>query len=173
MNMYKTKSFAALFFDEVEEYRDLEAQLRSELVSEPENQHILNNLGLIHFELGELEKAEEHFIAAKDLGSSRALESLCEVYTKTDRLGDAIDSIRSLIESEKDRYQIGVYHRTLARYFIDSSDIELALREYEKSLEIDPSFNKVYLLMAECLEKSGQQERGRNYRVKYGASKKL
>ena len=171
--MYNEKSYAALFFDELDEYQELEVRLLEELQKDENNPHILNNLGVIHFESGDIDKAEEYLVSSDHLGNRQALETLCDLYSKTERVDKAIDSIYSMIKTENDIYKVGVYHRTIARYYVDSNSIDKAIEEYNKSLEIDPSFNNTYLLMAECLEEVGQKERGREYRVKYGKSKKL
>lgn len=169
--MYSEKSYAALFFDEIEEYQELEAELERELISDPHNKHILNNLGLINFEAGDIKKSESYLELSSQLGDIMALETLCDLYAKTERISLAINTVESLIPKLNESYKIGIYHRKIAQYYIDSGTLDLAIESYQKSLQVAPEFNRALLFIAETFEKLGQKDKGREYRVKYGKSK--
>ncbi len=171
--MYNQDSYKALLFDELEEYQEARSILENELDSDPTNIHLTNNLGILHFEIGNMELAEKFLHSSSKLGNLCALESLGDVYAKTGRLKEAVNLVENLIENETDSTQIGVYRRTIAIYYENAGDSKLAIESYKSSLEVDPNFDKALLFIAETLEKSGHEKEGREYRVKYGNNKKL
>ncbi len=111
------RCYAAFLFDELEEYYDRIGELDALLVAAPLDHVSLNNRGVMHWEIGQLEKAEADLKAACDIATVDALphENLGRFLEKRDERDLAIASYQRALKIDPSRTTAQVLLTRLAQ----------------------------------------------------------
>ncbi|QDU42643.1 Tetratricopeptide repeat protein [Symmachiella dynata] len=154
MEFFLNESYAALFFDEMEEYQALISQLTNHLIRNGRNVHALNNRAVANWEIGNVEEAKADLESVLDIGADNHVpyHKLGEIYEKQGDLEGAIALYSKAVErwpSESSCYSIRAYALFCAKRWVE------AIPDFDKALEIYGDWKKWYLDRATAKEKIG------------------
>lgn len=141
MNYLLEKSYRVLMYDEPEDYNSAIAYLTDVTDQQRANTHVFNNLGVAHFEIGELDSAAINFAAA-----IRESETNAVVYANLARLDDKTGQVTSAIEN----YGKAIIHdsanptywRCRAFLNVKTNALHHAIRDFTAAIELAPSFKR-------------------------------
>ena len=155
-----TKSYRALIYDELEEYKEAIQMLTDHLFANPTNSVAYNNRGLAYWEIGQREKALADFGRAIEFCSNDYIPYLnradfFEHARPSGRFAEAIDDYsRALSIAPNDP---GL-HRCKAHACLKLERLEEALDSFSNAIRLDPDFRHAYLERAETYQKLGRDE---------------
>jgi tetratricopeptide (TPR) repeat protein len=126
-----------LIFSLMGRKRDAVADFERLLELEPSDSRAANNLGCLHFEMGDHAAAECRFRDAirTDAGNWEAKKNLADLLLQTSRSDEAIDLYSSVIQEHGGRP--GVYV-SVAEVFANLGDLESAEHLFEMGLRVCP-----------------------------------
>jgi Flp pilus assembly protein TadD len=126
-----------LIFSLIGRRRDAVADFERLLELEPSDSRAANNLGCLHFEMGDQAAAECRFREAirTDAGNWEAKKNLADLLLRASRSDEAIDLYSSVIQEHGDRP--GVYV-SVAEVFANLGDLESAEHLFEMGLRVSP-----------------------------------
>ena len=137
-------------------------QLENIIATEPENPDLLNLLGTILLDLGELERAARCFKKAfqRDPENSSYTNSLCETmfkiaqnFFKNNEYSSAINELNKLIKLNPKHPHV---HNFLGTCFQKTGEIQFAIDNYTAAIKQDPTNHAIYnnlgILLAEIEE---------------------
>lgn len=121
----------------------------------PEEIAVAHDLGRLALRLGELEIAEKLFARylARHPGDEEATNNLACVLRDQNRYGEAIETVRSILEIYPER---PVLWNTLATILSERGDVSGSMVFYDEALRLDASFYKARYNRANCLVALGQ-----------------
>lgn len=101
----RDRCYAAFMFDELEEYREAIAELDALLAETPTDYVSLNNRGVMHWEIGQVQQAESDLQAACELAMADALphENLGRFWTERGERELAVASYQRALSIAPDR----------------------------------------------------------------------
>jgi tetratricopeptide (TPR) repeat protein len=113
----------------------------SALALAPEHDEIASNLGRLAYRMGMKEIAEQLFLGylAKQPGAVEASNNLACVQRDLHRYGEAIETLRPVIEANQGN---PLLWNTLGTILTDQGDFESALPFFDEALRLDESFVK-------------------------------
>jgi tetratricopeptide (TPR) repeat protein len=113
----------------------------SALALAPEHDEIASNLGRLAYRMGMKEIAEQLFLSylAKQPGAVEASNNLACVQRDLHRYGEAIETLRPVIEANQDN---SLLWNTLGTVLTDQGDFESALPFFDEALRLDETFVK-------------------------------
>lgn len=154
MESHFNKSYRALYYDELEEYKTMISELSEHLEVNPENIHALNNRAVANWETGKIRDAIEDLKNVLDIGAKDYVpyHNLGEIYEKEGDLEAALELYRTAIElwpTDVSCYRIRAYALYYAERWSE------AIPDFDKSIEFDPNCKKTYLDRAKAKEKIG------------------
>jgi arylsulfatase A-like enzyme/tetratricopeptide (TPR) repeat protein len=120
------------------------AKLEGLIEEEPNNSHILLNLGMIYQELGRLQEAERYFEKHLELkpDDEKVLTSLSKVLAGQGRLEEAAVVLERIVEFAPERAGQAYYH--IALIFQEGADSTSAEKYLLKAVEAQPDFADAY-----------------------------
>ena len=123
----------------------------------PENDEVLNLLGLIAYQIGKYQIATELINQAIDMDSSQSsfFNNLGLVLQKQDRLGEAIQAYRQSLELNPNDADIYSNFGTALK---EQGQLEEAIDSYNTAIEIQSDHKEVYYNLGIALKKQGQLE---------------
>ncbi|GBE00041.1 lipoprotein NlpI [bacterium BMS3Abin07] len=132
-------------------YQDAFVQFQKALKDDPNNQFVLNALGLIYLKFEDLNKAEQSFIAALNIDGdySRAHNNLGVVFSREKKWDKAAvqfeNALKNLTYSSPGEayYNLGNAYYRLKKY-------KTAIKNYKNALRRSPGFYIVYYGLALC-----------------------
>ena len=149
-----------LLADTIAPYKPQEAieLLQTVLAEEPASWRALQTLGGLRLCLGETQAAERLLRRAVECGAMNAfvVEMLVKLLSREHRLDEALE-IALLFRSK--RPDLESSHEILARVYLMNQDLEPALQESTKAVEIDPVDPDCLLTHASVLVKMGDAVR--------------
>ena len=123
----------------------------------PENDEVLNLLGLIAYQIGKYQIATELINQAIDMDSSQSsfFNNLGLVLQKQDRLGEAIQAYRQSLELNPNDADVYSNFGTALK---EHGQLEEAIDAYNTAIEIQSDHKEVYYNLGIALKKQGQLE---------------
>ena len=123
----------------------------------PENDEVLNLLGLIAYQVGKYQIATELINQAIDMDSSQSsfFNNLGLVLQKQDRLGEAIQAYRQSLELNPNDADIYSNFGTALK---EQGQLEEAIDSYNTAIEIQSDHKEVYYNLGIALKEQGQLE---------------
>ena len=99
-SFYSDKSYSAFLFDELEVYHAVIADLLATISEGHGTTHTHNNLGIMYWEIGEIEKARSSFSDAieKDATNAMAYKNLGMFEEKSGNRSDALSAFTNAVE---------------------------------------------------------------------------
>ena len=123
-------------------YQDLETLWTDTLAKNPSAYIAHNNLGTIYAQLGEIEKAGEHFrIALEQMPDFTSLGNMALYYSKKGQTELAIEHYQKALELEPRSPHL---HNGLASLLINMGQLEQASVHCEKALELADNFAEAH-----------------------------
>jgi len=115
---------------------------------------VLNKLGEIHLNIGNLNRAEVSFIEAASISedSHQVQANLCNVYTRKKDYKKALEYIINAINIYSENTE---YINTRRRLYLKLNEPDLAKADYERILAIDPYFFPDYADKAKSAKEEG------------------
>ena len=147
------KSFRILFFDEMWEYEKTISELNEKLKTE-KNSNAYNNLGVAHFEIGQLEKGIENLNLAIEFDNlnSIAYSNRAELNKKWNKNQDAENDYGKAIElNPKD----ATFWRCRAYLRKENGELEKALSDFKQAKKLEPKFQPTNNEIAELEKELG------------------
>lgn len=139
MKTYTNTPFAALMFDELEDYEVFIEELTEFINLNNSAGAAFNNRAVANWEIGKVEDALRDFDSAIANLPNNHLPSQNKgmMLHKLGRLKEAIESLNLAVEIRED---LATLRRTRAHILIDAGMLEEALKDFEIAIKIDPSF---------------------------------
>jgi len=137
---YYIESYRILFFDEMSDYEKVIAELTEKLKGE-QNSHGYNNLGVAHYEIGELDKALENFNLAIELNSENGIAYINRAFLneKWNKIADAEMDYGKAIELNPTN---ATYWRSRAYLLKEKGALAKALSDFKRAKKIEPNFQQ-------------------------------
>lgn len=130
-----------LMFDEIWEYKDIIKELNNCLAEKP-NSNGFNNLGIAHFEIGELEDAIKNIDLAIELNNKNGIAYInrAELNIKRKKLDDVESDYGMAINSDLKNVS---YWISRAHFYKDKGELQKALSDFKKAKRLDSNFKPV------------------------------
>jgi len=134
-------------FDELWEYEDTIKELKECLIENP-NSNGFNNLGVAHFEIGELENALKNFNLAIELNSENGIAYInrAELNAEWKNFDKAESDYGMAINSDSKNRS---YWISRAHFYKEKGELQKALFDFKKAEQMDSNFKPVKEQIAE------------------------
>lgn len=129
MDTILNRCYAAFLYDTIEEYNHYISAILKALKTNAHNIPALNNLGVLYWEIGEMEFAAEYLERACHLNSmySQAFDNFARFRRRYDDHASALDLYREALKIDAKRTTT---HAALANIYFEMEDYENAVQHF-------------------------------------------
>ncbi len=128
------------------------------------NKELYSFLGLAYSGLEKYEKAIYFFERALGYSEDDLLRwSLAFVHYKKNNLNEAEKNLQLALMNTNENALLKKYRLLLAEIYLKQNQIELAEKEYDKILQLDPNSAEGHFFLGEIYSKKGEPERARSF----------
>jgi tetratricopeptide (TPR) repeat protein len=139
-------------------YRDAETLWRNTITQNPDCWMAYNNLGVVHFEKGNIEDAVEKYQQSLRLHPEYP-EAHYNLASALLQKGDTDEAIRQCEEALKIQPNEPDAHIVLGNAFMARQDVDRAINQYEQALTLHPEDSNAHHNLGIALQEKGETER--------------
>ncbi len=151
-------SLAACYFKQ-EDLSQSRAMYSRALQLDPRNPQILNNMGLLSFEAGDLEAAERYLtLSLKEEETFDALFNFGKCHLRNSRLRLALSTFQKALRLAEDKIDEREAYLFLGKTYHGLKNSFLALSCLRNSHQLGCDYVELYLLLLETAEETGHRE---------------